>query len=373
MRKITTEQKGQTIILHYLCSDGKLKFYTGERPGSVKVDMMRKTIAKAALDHEAAGLDLTRENLRSTLHRIYRPSNAKHGFYEAALQVLEKMRAGEILTSGLKPYSRGTIRSIKNAVTHLHTFNPLLIQQEVTIQTYLSFIKWCQAQDYSTNYIGTLINRWKTVGKCIGGNAVYDDKEFKKVSELTPDIYLSEKEIDDMIDLSLPKEQEIVRDWFVIGCYTGLRVSDLLQLKPHNYSNGFISIANEKTGEKVKIPLHSSVKEILKKYKGFPPKVFDQEINEVIKTVARKAGITDKFLFVITKGGKRKDEYVEKWEMVSTHTCRRSFITNLNTSGLPNKIVMKLTGIRSLATLARYNKLGTEEAATIASKHKFFK
>lgn len=374
MRKITTEKKGQTIILHYLCSDGKLKYYTGEKPGSPKIDMMRKTIAKVVLDHERAGIDLTREILKHSLNSLYRPGNAvKQGFYESALRVIEKMRSGEILTPQMKPYSLGTLRTITNAMNIIHSFSPHLSQEDITLKTYGQFIKWCQGQDYSTNYIGTLINRWKTIGKHIGGNSIYDHPDFKKISEQTPDVYLNEKEIKDMIDLDLPTGQAVIRDWFVIGCYTGLRVSDLLRLRPQNYSNGFITISNEKTDEKVKLPVHQAIKDIIKKYKGFPPKVYDQDINEVIKSVARKAGITSKELFIITKGGKRQDHYLEKWEMISTHTCRRSFITNLNTSGLPNKIVMKLTGIRSLNTLNRYNKLGTEEAASIASKHKFFK
>lgn len=243
----------------------------------------------------------------------------------------------------------------------------------ITIDTYKKFITWCQAKDYSINYIGSQIKNWKTLGKAVGGNPIFDDEAFKKIQEETFDVYLDEKELTSINKLDLRSREDLARDWFILDCYTGLRVSDLVLLNKKNYSNGYITIANEKTDEKVVIPAHPAVKKILAKYKGFPPAITDVEINRTIKKVAKKAGITAKVLFTITKGGRRKDEYMEKWQMVSNHTARRSFITNLRKNGVADSIVMKLTGIRSAATLQRYDKLSADEAAKIAAKLKFFK
>ncbi|HUR64900.1 MAG TPA: tyrosine-type recombinase/integrase, partial [Chitinophagaceae bacterium] len=168
-------------------------------------------------------------------------------------------------------------------------------------------------------------------------------------------------------------EYAVVRDWFILDCYTGLRVSDLVMLEKRNISKGFITIANEKTDEKVVIPVHPYVQKIVSKYKGFPPAVSDVKINKFIKLICEKAEFTGRVLFTITKGGKRKDEYLKKWQMVSAHTARRSFITNLRKNGVPDTIIMKLTGIRAISTLLRYDKITAEEAAQVAADLKFFK
>jgi integrase len=240
------------------------------------------------------------------------------------------------------------------------------------MENYRGFIKWCHDKGFSTNYIGGQIKNWKSLGGYAGGSF---PAGFKKISEESIDIYLDEAEIKAMIKADDLTDREIlVRDWFVIDCYTGLRVSDLLLLDAKHLNGNFITIVNKKTSEKVVLPVHPAIKNILARHKGeFPRKVTDQELNRTIKKVAEKAGITGQVLHTMTKGGKRKDTYFKKYQMVSCHTSRRSFITNLRKNGVADSIVMNLTGIKSAATLKRYDKLGPDEAARIAAKHKFFK
>jgi integrase len=218
-----------------------------------------------------------------------------------------------------------------------------------------------------------MINNWRTLGKAATKDPVYYSPEFKKLSEQTPDVYLTEKELEDIIDLTLPGRQAIVRDWFILDCYTGLRVSDLVLLEKKNITGKMITISNEKTGARVVIPIHRAVQAILTRYKGFPPKVTDVEINKTIKAIARKAGITSPFLYTVTKGGRREDHYFQKWEMVSCHTSRRSFITNLLKSGVSESLVMSMTGLKSHKTLSLYNKMTPEDAARAAQGMKFFR
>lgn len=377
--KVTTEFKRSSnnitaIILHYNCSDGKLKYYTGESsiPGKLtkKAEMMISFIEGVAADHRLASIPLTREILKEKLDLKFRPAQAS-GLIQKMETVIDKMKKGEIKTPDHLFYAKSTIKSLTLTVTKLSEFNKDL--KTVTIKTYYSFIEWCQKNNYSLNYIGTLIKNWKTIGKLATKDSVYDDPDFKKLSEDTYDIYLNDSEITAIYNLPLSGRNDIVRDWFVLDYCTGLRVSDLVLLSERNIQKKFITIANKKTGEKVVIPLHRFGREILKKWNGFPPKTRDQEINELIKPIARKAKINDTVLYSITKGGKREDHYFKKWQMVSNHTCRRSFITNLLLSKIPESIVMKLSGLKSHATLQRYNKMTSEDAAKIMSKHKFFK
>jgi integrase len=379
------------ILLLYSCTDGRLKYYTGEtihpdnwhfKAQTTDVKGIRAILAKYSkevysfLDNcKVTDVQVTRRLLKAHLDSIHKPGKAKAAgeLFADMHAAIDRMAAGDILTPGKKKYSYQSIRTFRFTVNLVQAFDPAMKISTIDLSTYHRFINWCQKRDYSNNYIGSQIKNWKTIGKAVGGNNIFDSEQFKKITESTFDVALSEQELQKMYGLKLNDREDLIRDWFILDCYTGLRVSDLVLLDSRNYSKGFITIANEKTDEKVVIPAHRYVKEILKKHRGFPRPVTDVEINRTIKKVAAKAKINERILFTITKGGKRKDEYLEKWQMVSCHTGRRSFITNLRKNGVPDSVVMKLTGIRSVGTLLRYDKMSVEEAAKVAAGLKFFK
>lgn len=378
--------KDTAIILLYTCSDGRLKYYTGQsahKDNWPNVDRGTKAILKrieTAIEHlhtdyKIKGDPLTKEVVRLKLDKILHRNKQKldSDMFSDMERIIDRMEDGKILTPGKKKYSAGSIKTFRFTVELLRRFDPKLKLSAVNMTTYHRFINYCQGLDYSTNYIGSQIKNWKSLCRLIGGNPVFESREFKKMSEDSFNVYLNETELAAIFNLSLSKRQAVVRDWFILDCYTGLRVSDLVILSKKNYSNGFITIANKKTDEKVVIPVHPMVRQIMDRRKGFPPRVTDVEINREIKKIAEKAEINEDVLFTITKGGRRQDTYLKKWEMVSAHTSRRSFITNLLKRGAPETLVMKLTGIKSSATIRRYNKISTEEAAKIMQQHDFFK
>lgn len=359
-------------ILRYNCHDGRLEYYTGQRgedKGTVSVlNRMRSVIQEMEIDFKVKGAQLTKAAVRQALDRVLH-KQIDHSAMAKLTTVIDNMEAGRIVTPQNKKYSAGSIKTFRFTVDLLERFG----DATPTMANYSRFITWCQDKEYSTNYIGSQLKNWKALARHAG---IHVPAEFKKIVEETHDIYLDEDDLKAMNQpaLELSDREALVRDWFLLDCYTGLRVSDLVQLKAGNLSGEFITIANKKTGEKVVLPVHPVAAAILARYGGqFPHKITDVEINRVIKTVAKKAGIKGRILFTITKGGKQKDEYLEKWQMISCHTARRSFITNLRKNGVPDSIVMKLTGIRSSATLRRYDKLSQEEAARIAAGMQFFK
>ena len=159
----------------------------------------------------------------------------------------------------------------------------------------------------------------------------------------------------------------------MLDCYLGLRASDLARVTITDFAGKFFQFVNQKTGAYVAIPIHPHVKAIIKKWKGLPPAISDDSLTDCIKIVAKMAGLKDKFIYKITKGGKLEVHELEEWQMVSPHTCRRSFITNLLKMGVPHAQVMKLAGIKRYETLMRYFKQTPEEAAEEVGKSKFFK
>lgn len=298
--------------------------------------------------------------------------------------IIEGMRSGKILTPGRnkKRYKATTIRNYEErTLPKLELFfkesklDPSY--NLVTLQVYYQFISWCHKQDLSDNSIGTYIKCWRRMGQVAmaqgrHSNTIFENEEFAILKEDTDDIYLDETKIKALTDLKLVAGYEVARDWFVLDCYLGLRVSDLRRVTMADFAGEYFQFVNQKTGAEVAIKINRIVKAIIKKWKGLPPALADGKLNEYIKEVAKAAKLNKKFIYKITKGGTLVTETLEEWQMVSSHTCRRSFITNLLKSGEPHAHVMKLAGIKRYETLMKYFKQTAEEVAEESGKRPFF-
>lgn len=341
---------------------------------------IEKFIEGRARDARYNGNHLTRAELVQKIEELTGKKKGKgSGFYDHCQAIIDDMKSGKLLTSQGKKYSAGTIKNYNQYIGNFKEFQPDLSFNAVTVDFYRSFIQWCNEKDYSLNFIGQHINKLivlmkETRRRGLHNNVSFLDAEFKRLKEDTEDISLTQAELDKLYKQNVPnKIRDTARDWFIIGCYTGLRVSDIKLLSDLNISSDTITIANEKTDIKVVIPLRSEVREILKKWGGLPPRLSDQEINRSIKEVAEVVGLSETVLYFLTKGGQRKDFYVKKYEMISNHTVRRTFITSLLNAGLPDNQVMQLAGIKKHATLLRYKKTKPEETADLLKNHNFFK
>jgi len=184
--------------------------------------------------------------------------------------------------------------------------------------------------------------------------------------------YLNEVEIEEIykLDLSHDPRLDSIRDNAIIGCWTGLRISDFnhkLDLK--NIDGEYITIQTTKTGVWVTIPLHPQVKSIIKKRFGLlPEKIRDAAFNEEIKVICMLAGIDEKIRGGITKVDKEKKimrkviGLFPKYKLISSHTCRRSFATNLH-GKVPNSVIMSCAGWSSETMMLNYIKKTKKEHA----------
>lgn len=302
------------------------------------------------------------------------------GFFDQCEAIITDMIIGKILTQYGKRYSNDTLKCYEMYLRNFKRHNADLAWGDITLDFYRSFIKWCNDQDYSLNYIGQHLNKLIVLMKearrrKLHHNTVYLDDDFKKLQEETDDISLTPAEVTTISKKHLPNQfWDIARDWFVIGCYLGLRVSDVKRLnKDVNFTADSVVIANEKTDTRVAVPINPAIRAIMKKWDGLPPKMTDIEINRYIKKVCEICGIDSPVLYFLTKGGKRQDFYLKKYEMVSCHTMRRFFITELLRLKTPDNQVMQLAGIKKHATLLRYKKTTAEENAAEMKDHPFFK
>ena len=166
-------------------------------------------------------------------------------------------------------------------------------------------------------------------------------------------IYLTKDELARIrdLDLSWTPRLEPVRDIFLFCCLTSLRHSDADNLRRTDVKGEHIEVTTIKTGDSVSIKLNKNALAILEKYKDVPfpgnralPSYTNQAMNRSLKELCQLAGIDEPIRITTYKGSTRKDEVHPKWELVGTHTGRRTFIVHALSMGISPSVVMKWTG-----------------------------
>ncbi len=198
------------------------------------------------------------------------------------------------------------------------------------------------------------------------------DFDFKQDEVAT--VYLKLSELETIRNLThLSKSAKVARDLFLVGCFTGMRYSDYSRLTSENIVDDFIQIKTKKTGIKVMVPISAAVREIIKRYDGFPRWTNSQQnFNKMIKRICKRAKIEDKILIERYEGAKPVKRTLRKYELVTSHTARRTFATNAYLSGIPSAKIMLLTGHKTEAAFFQYIRISKQENAADLSTHTFF-
>lgn len=126
-----------------------------------------------------------------------------------------------------------------------------------------------------------------------------------------------------------------------------------------------MEIVQKKRTHKISIPLLPVTLEILEKYNFQVPKIRENTMLKYIKEAGQKAGITDKHIVTEDRGSKITNTTYYKYELIGTHTGRRSFISNMLKCGYDGHILMKITGHKTEASFKKYAKLSSEDAANV--------
>ncbi len=300
-----------------------------------------------------------------------------------------------------KPYKRGTLRSLKNTRNLLDRFQESygsIHFNKIDLNFHEKFLKYMSDLNYSNNYKGTIIKNLKTVLNDAYEREFHDNLSFKKSGFIKPKeninhIYLTESEIEriekvnmnilldnlkgyfDQKNIKTPSKNILdrTRDIFLIGCYTGLRIDDLLSLSKNNIyeiqtTSGekikIIRVKTEKNDRIVEIPIKPQLIKILEKYNyDFPKKVTAQKVNYYIKAIGKAAEI------LIADNGINKPKY----EQITAHTARRSFCTNAYKNGMHTLDIMSISGHKSEKVFLNYIKATPRDRLNQIKDHPFFK
>jgi integrase len=267
--------------------------------------------------------------------------------------VYEKFNALKNHLTAFNPnmkFSDLTEPGLNNFVDYLHTVvvagkktkerdTRVFGMKNTTIKKQLGFLKW--------------FLRWATTK---GYNKETCYQTFKP-KLTTPDkkvVFLDWDELMTVYNFNVPESKkylERVRDVFCFCSFTSLRYSDVANLKRSDVFDNYISITTIKTADSLTIELNDYSKAILKKYEKdiFPnnsalPVISNQRMNEYLKELGELCGLDEPVTITYYKGNQRYDEVYPKYVLISTHTARRTFISNALMLGIPPQTVMKWTG-----------------------------
>ena len=269
------------------------------------------------------------------------------------------------------------------------TKTPNTIKGQNTIKNYLEF--FCkengfslsfdniddaffeQLRDYSyetkkmkQNYFAKVIKVLKSFLNWATEKGYNTKRAFEKFKATEHDIdivYLSFDELMKLYEKDFDNDRlSQVRDFYCMGCFTGLRFSDLSKLHLANISEDHIVLSIQKTKtQNHAIKLNKYAKAILEKYKGTIyeplPIISSQKFNEYIKECCELAEITQPFTIHWFVGNKKKSLTQPKCKFITSHTARKTFITNSLLLGMEPKAIKKIANIKKDAVLDKYMKV----------------
>jgi hypothetical protein len=241
--------------------------------------------------------------------------------------------------------------------------------KEVNMDFKRSFESFCVRENYAANTIARCLRYIKTIcnhARLEGIETSLDLERFILKYEKGSFIYLTKDELQRIESVQFESERlDNVRDWLLISCETGQRISDFMRfnkdmLAEREMANGetrtFVNFIQEKTKRNMSLPLTARVENILKKRDGdFPPPLSHQKYNDYVKEVCQIAGITEMVdgakIDPLTK--RKVSGRFPKYELVSSHIGRRSFASN-HYGTIPTPHLIYATGHSTEAMFLKY-------------------
>ena len=251
-------------------------------------------------------------------------------------------------------------KGLNDYVTYLRDVKEM---RNSTIGKQLSFLKW--------------FLRW-AFKKGLHQNNAYDSYKPKLKSTQKKIIFLTWEELNKLREFEMPAAKQALdraRDVFLFQCFTGLRYSDVFNLRRSDIKGDHIEVTTVKTSDSLIIELNNHSKAILDKYKDVAfeddkvlPVITNQKMNDYLKELAELAGIDEPVRQTYYRGNERIDEVTPKYALFGTHAGRRTFICNTLALGIPPQLVMKWTGHSDYKAMKPYIDIADDIKANAMSK-----
>jgi len=365
--KKEAKEKYPGILYNHFTSEYEIKSIQN------KLNQIRKYIEDIETRFILDSIPFDADMVISKLREIIEPTTKKlknisrvSDFIERYISDHEKTRAKGSLT---------VYKSLKNHISHFtsYTGNEITLDNvDISIfQSFQNFLIQCTALNNIT--IAKQLSTLKTILSYAkrGGFLVNQGYKDFRISKDSLEVIALNRDEFDLIreyDFKNDKRLEKVRDVFCFACATGLRYSDIMLLKRENIKNGVIKIVVKKTKEVLSIPLIKNSKFILEKYADNLnplPIISNQKFNKYIKIACEQVGINEPVEIVRYKGATRIESTVPKFQLISSHVGRKTFVTLSLEKGMNAEVIKAITGHKDYKSFTRYIKV-TETQTKLA-------
>lgn len=333
-----------------------------------EIEILEDKIDKAFLEYEKQDLMPTKDQLKNRL------SDKPEKINKSIFDIYD-----EFIKDGTETrfWSKGSIEKYRSSKKILMAFDKMhkltldnldeaTLSKYVIFQTSNCISKKRNKESYINSTISSNIKILKLFLTWADRNGYHVNNAYKnfKHSLKTPEkqvIFLDWNELMRVYnhDFSDNKFMEKVRDGFCLCCFTSLRYSDLANLKKTNVFDDHIIITTVKTSNTIRIDLNKYSKAIVDKYKDWDsekvlPVTDLTRMNLCLKEICKICKIDTPINITTFVGNKRYDKVMKKWELISSHCGRRTFICNALSMGIAPNIVMKWTGHSDYKSMKPY-------------------
>ena len=339
-----------------------------------KTIYIEKNYGALSLEEFRAELDKMNDDApKQKKKKITKPK--KVTFFDFADKELAEMEATNMKHNSFKVFKRH-IAILKDFSKDTGSFS----FKDINWELRLKLIDWLAAKEVQLNYGNKTLSVLRQFAdrarrKGLHDNTIYQGTGWKvrALKAVGTKVTLSENELSQLANMELVGYLKKVRDLFLVGAGTGQRYSDFSRLQPENFyrtikGTPILSVISQKTATPAKIPLNVFpwLIPVLEEYEYQSPKMSMQKLNDGLKLLCKKAGFEEKVLVVeqyIGRNARMEKRYVPKYEMISSHTCRRSFATNMYRRGYSLSQIMLITGHSTESQLRVYIGIHGEENA----------
>ncbi|MBQ7212121.1 MAG: phage integrase SAM-like domain-containing protein [Muribaculaceae bacterium] len=324
-----------------------------------------------ALDHPPKSVADFRQALDIATGKAAAPDTSADGYYARFLD--NGIREGR--------WTKGTVTKLTTIRSRLREYKPGLLLSDIDEAFVSGFTEFQIRCGYSNPTIrkNWAVVKWFVRWCADNGFCQYPPCLNKRTAIRVARkevIFLTWDELMTVYNAELPHPHlRRVRDVFCFQCFTSLRHSDVANLKKTAVFPDHISVVTIKTGDRLDIDLNKYSRAILDKYKDekLPdglalPVITTQKMNEYLKEVMRLCEIDTPITIVTYRGNQREEKVCPKWQLITSHAGRRTFVCNALMMGIPAEVVMKWTGHSSYASMRPYIAIADEAKRTEMAK-----
>jgi len=352
-------------------TSGKGKF-DGAKELNLYLDSFENEIKKAVREIKADNVTIEFEEIKRKLIEKFSGKTTSN-FFEA-LNLFVKVRENDLTAGTLKKFEnlKRLLIEFQNKTYTKLTFGAIDLS---FYDSFINFLIYEKKLNSNSAYKNIALLKTFLAWSYDRGLNKYDYfRKFKKKEFSVDIVTLSEQELKKLEELDLSAEENFsknpserldrVRDLFLFACYTGARFSDIANINRADIKDNVWYLRQVKTKNITEIPLIDKAQNILKKYELFEkplPVISNQKLNKYLKELCKKAELFDKVKVTEQKGNQTIEKVHQKYELITTHTARRTFITLSLIKGMNAQVIMSITGHKSYNSFKKYVNLVTED------------